>query len=84
MGVATEIRKAMPTCGRCVNCKIVYWSDDIDPKKNQKANLIKTFDGEYYFMVRCSWLKIPVAEPQFLLGCEGKILQKNNNGEEND
>jgi len=79
MGVGAEIRENKPTCGNCINCKIVYWSDDIDPKKNQKANLIKTLGGSYYFMVRCSWLKIPVSEPLYLLGCEGKILQ--NRGE---
>ena len=44
-------------------------------------NLIKFrgSDASFYYTVRCSWLKSPVSEPQFLDTCEGKQQQKGDN-----
>ena len=48
-------------------------------KTNQTLIKFKNLDSSYYYTVRCSWLKSPVSEPQFLDTCEGKQLQKSEN-----
>ena len=76
MGTASEIREKLPLCGRCINCKLLIWSEKAEIKANQALIKIKIFDLSYYYTVRCSWLKSPVSEPQFLETCEGRQGQK--------
>ena len=79
MGIASEIREKLPLCGRCINCKLLIWNDKAELKTNQTLIKFKNLESSYYYTVRCSWLKSPVSEPQFLDTCEGKQLQKNEN-----
>ena len=79
MGIASEIREKLPLCGRCINCKLLIWNDKAELKTSQTLIKFKKLDSSYYYTVRCSWLKSPVSEPQFLDTCEGKQLQKNEN-----
>lgn len=76
MGTASEIREKLPLCGRCINCKLLIWSEKAEIKTNSALIKIKIFDLSYYYTVRCSWLKSPVSEPQFLETCEGRQEQK--------
>ena len=76
MGIASEIRANLPTCGRCINCKLVIWDDKAELKTAQNLIKFKGLDENFYYMVRCSWLKSPVYEPQYLTTSEGKQLQK--------
>jgi hypothetical protein len=74
MGIASEIRANLPLCGRCVNCKLLVWEEKAELKTSSNLIKFKSLDlgSAYYYMVRCSWLKSPVNEPQFLEICEGK------------
>lgn len=73
MGVAAEIRKKLPICGDCVNCKLVVWNNDAKTGDLNGASLIKLDDGERYnFTVRCNWLKSTMRQPLELIKCEGK------------
>ena len=76
MGVASEIRSSLPLCGRCINCKLLIWNDKAELKPTQNLIKFKGSDASFYYTVRCSWLKSPVSEPQFLDTCEGKQQQK--------
>ena len=77
MGIASEIRSSLPLCGRCINCKWLIWNDKAELKPTQNLIKFRSSDASFYYTVRCSWLKSPVSEPQFLDTCEGKQLQKN-------
>ena len=77
MGIASGIRSCLPLCGRCINCKLLIWNDKAELKPTQNLIKFKGSDASFYYTVRCSWLKSPVSEPQFLDTCEGKQLQKN-------
>ena len=79
MGIASEIREKLPLCGRCINCKLLIWNDKAELKTSQTLIKFKNLDSSYYYTVRCSWLKSPVSEPQFLDTCEGRQLQKSEN-----
>ena len=76
MGIASEIRSSLPLCGRCINCKLLIWNDKAELKPTQNLIKFKGSDASFYYTVRCSWLKSPVSEPQFLDTCEGKQKQK--------
>jgi hypothetical protein len=76
MGIASEIRSSLPLCGRCINCKLLIWNDKAELKPTQNLIKFKGSDASFYYTVRCSWLKSPVSEPQFLDTCEGKQQQK--------
>lgn len=76
MGIASEIRSKLPLCGRCINCKLLIWSDKAELKPTQNLIKFRSSDASFYYTVRCSWLKSPVSEPQFLDTCEGKQQQK--------
>ena len=76
MGIASEIRSSVPLCGRCINCKLLIWNDKAELKPTQNLIKFKGSDASFYYTVRCSWLKSPVSEPQFLDTCEGKQQQK--------
>ena len=77
MGITSEIRSKLPLCGRCINCKLLTWSDKAELKTSQTVIKFKTLEESHFYTVRCSWLKTTVFEPQFLQNCEGKQLQKN-------
>ena len=77
MGIGSDIRAKLPLCGTCVNCKLIVWDDNVGDDDKKKLNKFKGMDGTKFYTVRCSWLKAPVSEPQFLDTCEGKQLQKN-------
>ena len=79
MGIASEIRSSLPLCGRCINCKLLIWNDKAELKPTQNLIKFRSSDASFYYTVRCSWLKSPVSEPQFLDTCEGKQLQKSEN-----
>ena len=79
MGIASEIRSSLPLCGRCINCKLLIWNDKAELKPTQNLIKFKGSDASFYYTVRCSWLKSPVSEPQFLEICEGKQQQKGDN-----
>lgn len=76
MGVASDIRQKLPICGRCINCKILIWNEKAELKSSQTLIKFKGEESAHYYTVRCSWLKSPVSEPQFLENCEGKQEQK--------
>ena len=76
MGIASEIRSSLPLCGRCINCKLLIWIDKAELKPTQNLIKFRSSDSSFYYTVRCSWLKSPVSEPQFLDTCEGKQQQK--------
>lgn len=76
MGIASEIRSSLPLCGRCINCKLLIWNDKAELKPTQNLIKFRSSDASFYYTVRCSWLKSPVSEPQFLDTCEGKQQQK--------
>ena len=79
MGIASEIRSSLPLCGRCINCKLLIWNDKAELKPTQNLIKFRGSDASFYYTVRCSWLKSPVSEPQFLEICEGKQQQKVDN-----
>ena len=79
MGIASEIRSSLPLCGRCINCKLLIWNDKAELKPTQNLIKFRSSDASFYYTVRCSWLKSPVSEPQFLDTCEGKKKQKGDN-----
>ena len=66
----------MALCGRCINCKLLIWNDKAELKPTQNLIKFRSSDASFYYTVRCSWLKSPVSEPQFLDTCEGKQQQK--------
>lgn len=72
MGIGAKIREELPLCGRCVNCKLLIWSEKAELKISQNLIKFKIIESSYYYTVRCSWLKSPVSEPQFLDICEGR------------
>lgn len=72
MGIAFEIREKLTVCGLCINCKLIIWDGKAELKTAQNLIKFKTLDENFYYMVRCSWLKTPIFEPQFLKNCEGK------------
>ena len=76
MGIASEIRSSLPLCGRCINCKLLIWNDKAELKSTQNLIKFRSSDASFYYTVRCSWLKSPVSEPQFLDTCEGKQSQR--------
>ena len=76
MGIASEIRSSLPLCGRCINCKLLIWNDKAELKPTQNLIKFRSSEASFYYTVRCSWLKSPVSEPQFLDTCEGKQQQK--------
>ena len=76
MGIASEIRSSLPLCGRCINCKLLIWTDKAELKSTQNLIKFRSSEASFYYTVRCSWLKSPVSEPQFLDTCEGKQQQK--------
>ena len=76
MGIASEIRSSLPLCGRCINCKLLIWNDKAELKPTQNLIKFKGSDASFYYTVRCSWLKSPVSEPQFLDVCEGRQEHK--------
>ena len=76
MGVASDIREKLPLCGRCVNCKLLIWNEKSELKTSQKLIKFKSLESSYFYTVRCSWLKSPVSEPQFLEVCEGRQESK--------
>ncbi len=77
MGIASDIREKLTVCGRCINCKLIIWDSKAELKTAQNLIKFKKLDGDsFYYMVRCSWLKTPIFEPQFLTNCEGKQEQK--------
>lgn len=76
MGIASEIRSSLPLCGRCINCKLLIWNDKAELKPTQNLIKFRSSEASFYYTVRCSWLKSPVSEPQFLDICEGKQQQK--------
>ena len=76
MSIASEIRSKLPLCGRCINCKLLIWNDKAELKSTQNLIKFRSSDASFYYTVRCSWLKSPVSEPQFLDTCEGKQQQK--------
>ncbi len=79
MGIASEIRSSLPLCGHCINCKLLIWNDKAELKSTQNLIKFRSSDASFYYTVRCSWLKSPVSEPQFLDTCEGKQQQKGDN-----
>ena len=76
MGVASDIREKLPLCGRCVNCKLLIWNEKSELKTTQILIKFKSLESSYFYTVRCSWLKSPVSEPQFLEVCEGRQESK--------
>ena len=76
MGIASEIRSSLPLCGRCINCKLLIWNDKAELKSTQNLIKFRSSDASFYYTVRCSWLKSPVSEPQFLDVCEGRQEHK--------
>ncbi|MCQ1048697.1 MULTISPECIES: hypothetical protein [Acinetobacter calcoaceticus/baumannii complex] len=76
MGVASDIREKIPLCGRCVNCKLLIWNEKSELKTTQILIKFKILESSYFYTVRCSWLKSPVSEPQFLEVCEGRQESK--------
>ena len=76
MGIGTEIREKLPLCGRCINCKLLIWSEKAELKASQTLIKFKSLELSYYYTVRCSWLNSPVSEPQFLDVCEGRQEHK--------
>ena len=76
MGIASEIRSSLQLCGRWIKCKLLIWNDKAELKPTQNLIKFKGSDASFYYTVRCSWLKSPVSEPQFLDTCEGKQQQK--------
>ena len=76
MGIASEIRSSLPLCGRCINCKLLIWNDKAELKLTQNLIKFRSSDASFYYTVRCSWLKSPVSEPQFLDVCEGRQEHK--------
>ncbi|MDA3321115.1 MULTISPECIES: hypothetical protein [Acinetobacter] len=76
MGVASDIREKLPLCGRCVNCKLLIWNEKSELKTSQTLIKFKSLESSYFYTVRCSWLKSPVSEPQFLEVCEGRQESK--------
>ena len=76
MGIASEIRSSLSLCGRCINCKLLIWNDKAELKPTQNLIKFRSSEASFYYTVRCSWLKSPVSEPQFLDTCEGKQQQK--------
>ena len=76
MGIASEIRSSLPLCGRCINCKLLIWNDKAELKPTQNLIKFRGSDASFYYTVRCSWLKSPVSEPQFLDVCEGRQEHK--------
>lgn len=72
MGIGAEIREKLPLCGRCINCKLLIWNEKSELKTSQTLIKFKGLDSSNYYTARCSWLKSPVAEPQFLEICEGR------------
>ena len=76
MGIASEIRSSLSLCGRCVNCKLLIWNDKAELKPTQNLIKFRSSDASFYYTVRCSWLKSPVSEPQFLDVCEGRQEHK--------
>ncbi|WP_151820828.1 hypothetical protein [Acinetobacter soli] len=76
MGVASDIREKLPLCGRCVNCKLLIWNEKSELKITQILIKFKILESSYFYTVRCSWLKSPVSEPQFLEVCEGRQESK--------
>ena len=79
MGIASEIRSSLPLCGRCIICKLLIWNDKAELKPTQNLIKFRSSEASFYYTVRCSWLKSPVSDPQFLDTCEGKQLQKMEN-----
>lgn len=79
MGIASEIRSKLPLCGHCINCKLLIWNDKSELKPTHNLIKFRSAEASFYYTVRCSWLKSPVSEPQFLDICEGKQLQKGDN-----
>lgn len=77
MAIAAEIRKKLPVCGRCINCKLVIWDSKSELKTSNNLIRLKFLEENFFYMVRCSWLKTPVFEPEFLKNCEGKQVYKN-------
>ena len=76
MGIASEIRSSLPLCGRCINCKLLIWNDKAELKPTLNLIKFRSSDASFYYTVRCSWLKSPVSEPQFLDVCEGRQEHK--------
>lgn len=76
MGIAAEIRKQLPLCGNCINCKLLVWDERSELKVSQTLIKVKELvSTPSYYTVRCSWLKTSVIEPQLLVVCEGKQEQ---------
>jgi hypothetical protein len=76
MVIAEEIRARLPICGKCINCKLVIWNAEAELKTTPNLIRFKKLEQNFFYMVRCSWLKTPIFEPQFLTGCEGKQEQR--------
>jgi len=76
MAIAAEIRAKLPVCGRCINCKLIIWDAKAELKTTPNLIRFKESEQNFFYMVRCSWLKTPIFEPQFLKNCEGKQEQR--------
>lgn len=78
MGIAADIRKNLPVCHDCINCKLVVWSSDDDTDKIADRADIATYrtDNEkYHYAMHCNWLKQKMPSAQKLIKCEGKKSQ---------
>lgn len=76
MAIAAEIRSKLPVCGQCINCKLIIWDAKAELKIAPNIIRFKELNQNVFYMVRCSWLKTPIFEPQFLTKCEGRQEQK--------
>ena len=72
MGVTAEIREKL-YCAGCRNCKLQVWEeDDKLDDLTKRGYIVQDKPSKAFYLVRCSWTKDTVFQPQKLIKCEGR------------
>ncbi len=66
-----EIRQDLKVCSDCKNCKLIVWDSNAD-KVSKRNEVTRHRETEYYYTLRCTWLKSAIIEPHKIIKCEGK------------
>ena len=74
--ICNAIRRKI-TCGRCSASTLLLWNEEQigeRPKGSSSATIITDSEGkedDVYYLVRCSFFKFNVTDPEHIIHCEG-------------
>ncbi len=72
MGVTADIRTTL-YCADCRNCKLQVWeNDDKLDELTKRGYIVQDKQSKAFYLVRCTWTKDTVFQPQRLIKCEGR------------